>query len=521
MRKNNIISKKYKYVDIVNRMLDTRWLAESGSRERSAEFTSYDRKSRHEDGKYIDWNANDDGGGIIEKYDDGSVLIAEMKGPGYISRIWSADAQGGHVKIYIDGEENPVIDLPFEDFFNCTLFNYGKLCYTTSKGKNCYVPITYNKSCRIVAEEGWGRFYHVNYTTLPEDSEVESLKSVDFTEDQAAALARVNEFFRNGTGTNPDGTPDADFEKYTLAAGDSITKSFDGKGALSGILVRVAGDKESTSENNVKLLKNLRIRAWWNGSEEADVDSPLGDFFACGYGFDRVKTLLLGAREDRTLYNYYYMPYLHGAVLEISNAGIRPVDLELSVSIAPLEIDEENVMYYNALFYRGRYTDMADRMPDYVFLNAMGEGRFVGVNLHLYKSSDYKMDKSIPGHNWWGEGDEKFFVDGEKFPSWFGTGTEDFFGYAWCDPTVFTAPYHGQSYTRGGTQLCGNRVVTRIFLADSVGFEKSFEGCLEKYYSDEHVKYAFVSHVYLKNGAKLEKEAYSNNEYLDYFNIDK
>ena len=143
MSKKNMKSTEHKYVDIVNRMLDTRWLAESGSRESSAEFTSYDRKSKYEDGKYTDWNANYDGGGYIKKYEDGSILIAEMQGPGYISRIWSADPQGGHIKIYIDGEENPVIDMPFKDLFNCTLFNYDKLCYISSKGKNCYIPITW------------------------------------------------------------------------------------------------------------------------------------------------------------------------------------------------------------------------------------------------------------------------------------------------------------------------------------------------------------------------------------------
>ncbi len=514
-------STKYKYTDIVDRMLDTRWLAVSGMGERSAEFTSYDRKSKYEDGKYVDWNANGDGGGVIEKYDDGSVLIAEMNGPGYISRIWTADAQGGHVKVYIDGNKKPLIDAPFEDWFNGTLWNYGKLCYTTSKGKNCYVPITYNKSCRIVAEPGWGRFYHINYTTLPENCEVESLKSVELCGEKKKALERVNEFMRKKIGTNPDGSFDAEFKNYTLKPGESIFESYDGKGALNGILAKFDGDSENTSGYNVTLLKRMRLRIWWDKNEKSAVDVPLGDFFASGYGFDRVRTLLLGVREDKTLYNYYYMPYLNGAKIEIYNGTPNTVTFGLSANVSQLDTDESKMMYYNARFYRGRYTDVEGRWPDYVFANAVGEGRFVGVNLHLFKNSDYKMDASIPGYNWWGEGDEKFFVDGEKFPSWFGTGTEDFFGYAWCDPTVFTAAYHGQSYTKGKVQFAGNRVVTRILLADSVAFEKSFEGCLEKYYSDEHVKYGFTSYFYLKDGAKVEKQQYTDDELVNYFDIDE
>ena len=50
-----------------------------------------------------------------------------------------------------------------------------------------------------------------------------------------------------------------------------------------------------------------------------------------------------------------------------------------------------------------------------------------------------------PRGGWWGEGDEKFFVDGEKFPSTFGTGSEDYFGYAWGDCTLFQHAYHDQT----------------------------------------------------------------------------
>ena len=65
-------------------------------------------------------------------------------------------------------------------------------------------------------------------------------------------------------------------------------------------------------------------------------------------------------------------------------------------------------------------------------LQTEGRGRFCGVMLHVWN----------PRGGWWGEGDEKFFVDGEKFPSTFGTGSEDYFGYAWCDPHLFQRAYH-------------------------------------------------------------------------------
>ena len=67
------------------------------------------------------------------------------------------------------------------------------------------------------------------------------------------------------------------------------------------------------------------------------------------------------------------------------------------------------------------------RAIDWTMLHTQGRGRFVGVELHVWN----------PKGGWWGEGDEKFYIDGEKFPSTFGTGSEDYFGYAWCNPTPF------------------------------------------------------------------------------------
>ena len=71
-------------------------------------------------------------------------------------------------------------------------------------------------------------------------------------------------------------------------------------------------------------------------------------------------------------------------------------------------------------------------------LKTEGRGRFCGVMLHVWN----------PRGGWWGEGDEKFFVDGEKFPSTFGTGSEDYFGYAWCHPGLFQRPFHAQTMTQ-------------------------------------------------------------------------
>jgi hypothetical protein len=83
---------------------------------------------------------------------------------------------------------------------------------------------------------------------------------------------------------------------------------------------------------------------------------------------------------------------------------------------------------------------------------------------------------------WWGEGDEKFFVDGEVFPSTFGTGSEDYIGYAWAaePPFVsFESAYAAQPHVpidgNGHTSVC------RFHVGDDVPFQRSFEAYIEKY----------------------------------------
>jgi hypothetical protein len=82
-------------------------------------------------------------------------------------------------------------------------------------------------------------------------------------------------------------------------------------------------------------------------------------------------------------------------------------------------------------------------MIDWNYLTAQGRGVFAGAA--------FAIDN--PVKDWWGEGDEKIYVDGETFPSHFGTGTEDYFGYAWCWPGLFTHAYHAQPRCDGPGQL--------------------------------------------------------------------
>ncbi len=122
-------------------------------------------------------------------------------------------------------------------------------------------------------------------------------------------------------------------------------------------------------------------------------------------------------------------------------------------------------LYFHARwrYQDGLQTKKADGTLDWPALRVSGApGRFVGLLLDIFN----------PTPAWWGEGDEKIYVDGESFPSTFGTGTEDYFGYAWSDNHTYMNPFHAQTRCDGpGTK--GNSSNIRYQILDSVPFHQS------------------------------------------------
>ena len=151
---------------MINRLNNLERLA-AYTGERCFESSSYEKKSRYdeENDRYIDWGANEDDGRDNPCDEDGGCILADITGAGAIVRIWTAEPRQGHIKIFIDGAKTPVVDFPFAELFDNDLHPFcdSQFCYDASRGKNCYVPITFNKSCKILTYDDWGRYFQVNY----------------------------------------------------------------------------------------------------------------------------------------------------------------------------------------------------------------------------------------------------------------------------------------------------------------------------------------------------------------------
>jgi hypothetical protein len=476
------------YKDLVKRYTDLEHLAvlpDAG--EKGAMWSSWDRASTYDEasGKYVNWFANADGTGFIRK-EDTKIVMAEMDGPGCIWRIWSAGPGGGHVKIYLDGAPEPTVDMPFGDYFsgNNAPFNYKSLSYYTwASGGDLYMPIPYQKSCKIVADEKWGEYYHITYSSFPKDTTVPTFKK-DMAPEDVAALKELDDFFANKLGENPGGIRKGEktVEKTAKVKPGQSVKIAELKGARAITAIKCKMDFKDRG-SQMAPLRELAMRITWDGQKEPAVWCPLGDFFGTAPGRNYFKALPLGMTTNG-FYSYWYMPFAKSAVVELVNDGKVEQTAKFSITHAPLTRSFDGLGHFHAKWHRDIFQLPEDRKIDWTILKTTGRGRFLGMMLHVLNKG-----------GWWGEGDEKFYVDNEKYPSTFGTGSEDYFGYAWCNPTWFVKALHGQTMTE---QNAGHQSIYRWQIPDNVPFHTAFEGYIEKYCGNDFpTLYACVTAWYL------------------------
>ncbi len=181
--------------------------------------------------------------------------------------------------------------------------------------------------------------------------------------------------------------------------------------------------------------------------------------------------------EDE-FYSLWYPPFGKRALIEVENESDADVRFEFAITHAPLSSPIAELGRFHVKWHRDALLPAQPGWDiDWTVLKTRGRGRYCGAMLHVWNPPTY----------WWGESAEKFFVDSEKSPSTFGTGTEDYFGYAWCDPATFQHACHNQTYNdHGHTGVKSQASLNRWHLGDSIPFQESFEGYFEKYKSNEN-----------------------------------
>jgi len=430
------------------------------------QFSSYDRASKYDEkaDKYIDWGANGDSGHYIRTEPDGEAVMAEMDGPGCIVRIWSANPTG-KIRFYLDGDAKPTCEWPFADLFHDKIPPFKPpVCGMDGAGANIYLPIPYAKSCKVTADKAHRQYYHIGYKTFPKTTAVKTFR-LPLSDEELKALDRAIETLKF-----PD--PNLDWRVATseLPVGKPVTLFESGvPHTIVRFFAKLTGDERYA-------LRRVLLRMYWDDEETPSVECPLGDFFGTGFSANKYNSLPLDMGPEGG-YCRWRMPFQKKGRIVVVNEGTRPAKLEHAVAMS-LEPPQRGCAYFHAKWRR----EDPCKTFDYPILECEGKGRFVGCMLNV----------DNPDQGWWGEGDEKVYVDGEKFPSTFGTGSEDYFGDAWGF-RHFIRPFHGNTLGQG-PGFSNKWSVYRWHISDDIPFEKSFRITIENYGRDKD--YSSVAYWY-------------------------
>jgi Protein of unknown function (DUF2961) len=237
-------------------------------------------------------------------------------------------------------------------------------------------------------------------------------------------------------------------------------------------------------------LKNLVLRAWWDGERAPSVEVPIGDFFGLGLGeYYTYQSALLVVAPMKALNSYFKMPFANGARMTVENQGsVRTDNLYFAVDYVTVPSLPENLGRFHAQYRqaapcKGLRDDWKsngdpgandvknlDGKDNYVFLEATGKGHFVGVTQAVLQNQE----------GWFGEGDDMIFIDGDAMPTINGTGTEDYYNGAWdFYGQAFANMHQGAPYTVDPERIGGRYCLYRWHTEGPLAFEKSIRVTIE------------------------------------------
>jgi len=429
---------------------------------RTVQFSSYDRRST----KPTDscWFSNEDGFGNepipgFEKVlkqpaadGTGEYLICDVRQPGVIMRLWTAGLNG-KIKLFLDNAQVPVYEGYAQDFFWNTVQKLsgkaGKPGYADifRQFDATYFPIPFSKSCRIewTGDIGKIHFYHVGLRIYDPGVKVETFNINRFA-DYSKKIAEVSTILKNPENQDSLTVPSVQIPEAELP--DSAKREIyhnEGTSAIEYFSLKItAGDIENA-------LRKCVLSIFFDHSSIPQAEAPVGDFFGSAPGLNPYSSIPFTIKPDGTMICRFVMPFKKSVRIELQNWSGESIRYCGVIRIADITWEEGKTMHFRArwkLDHRltaSSFDAGKNSVQDIIYLMASGTGRIVGVGAFIYNPSN----ATTSWGNWWGEGDEKIFVDNDTFPSFFGTGSEDYFNYSWSSSRIFSYPYCGQPRNDG------------------------------------------------------------------------
>lgn len=435
----------------------------------SLQSSSYNRESVVKDGP--GWFADSDGTGFIrteEKNGKTEWVVMEHNGPGAITKMWAPyfyyggldDLEGPVINIYLDGEDIPAIS---ENYFRL-ITGRGSVpppfAGTTARAGNSYLPIPFAKSCKVTFNSK--PFYHIiNYRGYPKGTAVKTFSKAQLMQalplmDEVSAKLHAVYLPLKGNQVEKSGK---------VEAGKSLQLTINKSGAINSLEIML--DPEEIRQHP-GLLRSVVLVAAFDDNQTIWV--PLGDFFGSANALNPFQTATRTVRSNGQMICTWLMPFQRNAVVYLKNLSNLPIQINRFAASVTGYAWNKRSMYFHAS-WRSDDVQQGSVFSDWNFIDIKGRGVLVGDAWTVLN----------PDYGWWGEGDEKIYVDqawDKKFPTHFGTGTEDYYGWAggenpskddrFSHPFLSNIEVGSATYRRRDVR--GFNISTRIRALDAIPF---------------------------------------------------
>ena len=462
--------------------------------------SSYNRKSV--DPKVADttgWFANGDNSHFLRTEDNGhgqpEYVMLDVDGPGALVRAWFTMRETTDtLRIYIDHAAAPAIQGTFQELISghklaatpLTIAN-GAVQGRQPGGLNIHLPIPYAKHCKVTWSQGnkQTRYYNIEYRTYSKGTPVKSFSPAEL---------RANRDLVDRTAQTllapPVATGTQTLKKLTLPPGQSAAVDLpQGQRVVRALSVKIDPAKGWELE---RTLRGTVLSIRFDGQETVWV--PVGDFFGSGVGLNRLESWYGQVKQSGTLSCRWPMPYRQSGRITLQNLNKEPVTLTLAAACDDWRWDDCS-LYFHACWRQERGIPTRPQR-DWNYVSVNGQGVYMGDSLAVFN----------PVTSWWGEGDEKIYQDGAPFPTHFGTGSEDYYGYAYCSTRLFHGPFSTQVRCDGPRNQ-GHTTVARTRSLDRIPFDKSLQVDIEVWHINKtiQVDYAVTSYWYGAPGASCNR----------------
>jgi hypothetical protein len=441
-------------------------------------------------------------------------IMLDVDGPGVLTRWWQTQYRGqGTIRIYLDRAKDPIFEGTGDQLVGGDAITGPPLAANRGGGRNLYLPIPFRMHCKITFESpnadadftkkkpgftNQSLFYIINYLHYPIGTDVKTLTKSDL-ETHRELIAKVGRELLQPDRNSLVLQRQVEGGQKSLNPGQTMTRKVSGPGAITVLRLKIS------AKDIGQAMRSTVITAAFDGKQT--VWAPVGEFFGSGLGLNPYQTWWRRVEKDGWMTCWWPMPFKKSAKVSIINYSTnQPVQVDFGdIGIANWKWTDRTMYFHTA--WRGENLkefvgDDFENMEVWNYITIKGKGVHVGDSLSLYNRPRIHWGKERWIGPWWGEGDEQIWVDEDSFPSHFGTGSEDYFGYAFNHTKPFEAPFHAQPIAQGNWGI-GHTTNVRGRVHDRIPFRTRFKFDMELFHwqPKRKVDYATTTHWYAFDGA--------------------